>query len=199
MGIVVLNSGGLDSVVLLHKIREERPDEDIHCLHFDYGQNNRLEEYSAAVKSSAKVGARFIPIHLPNFNWTSSGFYGGKFVDSASQELELRNLIFLSYAFSYCLSKDIHEIYVAFLKEYNYYKDTSPQFVIWVNSLIKPFSLSVKAPLQDMGLYKDCLGTLIKRYGINKDDFFSCNTPSNGNPCGICPDCECINELFKPY
>lgn len=197
--IVVLNSGGMDSVILLNWVKENNPDADIHCIHFDYGQNNREQEYSKAHDSSAKVGAKFIPISMPKLYWTSSGFYGEKFIDSPSQELELRNLIFLSYAMSYCLSVGSNDIYVAFLKEDQYYKDTSPRFISIINSMASSFYVRVKAPLQSMGFYKDDLGYLLRKYNIGPNDFFSCNTPVNGNPCGVCPDCKCIESLFKDY
>lgn len=197
--VVVLNSGGMDSVVLLNWVKENNPDAEIHCIHFDYGQNNREQEYAKAFDSSVKAGATFIPISLPKLYWTSSDFYGEKFIDAPSQELELRNLIFLSYAMSYCLSVGATEINVAFLKENQYYKDTSPRFVSIVNAMASSFSVRVKAPLQSMGFYKENLGYFLKKYGIGPDDFFSCNTPVDGKPCGVCPDCKCIEELFEGY
>lgn len=199
MKVVVLNSGGMDSVILLKWVKENLPDSDIHCIHFSYGQNNEEQEYSKALKSSSIAGAKFIHVRLPRIEWTSGGFYERNFDMGVTQELELRNLIFLSYAFSYCVSIGSNMVYAAFLKADEYYLDTSPFFVSWVNSMSTHFGVRLFAPLQDEGKYKDELGDYIRKYDIREDDFFSCNTPVDGKPCGVCPDCLCIKELFQTY
>ena len=59
MSKVLLYSGGFDSTVLLHRLRESFPDEELFCIHFDYGQINRKQEYKCAEKNCKKQNKRF--------------------------------------------------------------------------------------------------------------------------------------------
>ena len=70
MSKVLLYSGGFDSTVLLHRLRESFPDEELFCIHFDYGQINRKQEYKCAEKNCTKLGATLVPISVPPFTWT---------------------------------------------------------------------------------------------------------------------------------
>ena len=73
--IVVLNSGGFDSVVLmnyLHTIQEEK---EIYSLHFLYGANNEKQQLECVNKVCERVGAVNKIIQLPNIDWTQSNFF----------------------------------------------------------------------------------------------------------------------------
>ena len=76
--IVALCSGGFDSVVMLHFIRETHPDYDIHTLFFDYGQKTLKQEEHCAEKVSKKLGCHFHKVTLPKFSWSNSQFNSTK-------------------------------------------------------------------------------------------------------------------------
>ena len=48
--IVALNSGGFDSIVMLHRLRDKYPTTPIYTLFFNYGQFTVTEEYRCAKK-----------------------------------------------------------------------------------------------------------------------------------------------------
>lgn len=194
MKLIALNSGGFDSVVMLNFLRHQYPLADIHCIHFNYGQNSKEQELKCAESSCNKLSAHLQVIDLPTMSWTSSNFYGEDFKSMSTQELEYRNLIFLSYAVSYATSVGADKVYVAFLRADEYYKDTSPKFVREFNKFSKKQGVEVIAPFHK--LYKDELSLLIKKFDIKEDDFFSCDTPVDGKPCGVCPDCMCLHDMF---
>lgn len=194
--ILVLNSGGFDSVVLmkyLHIIQEEN---EIYSLHFSYGENNEKQQLECAEKVSQEVGAVHKVINLPKIDWTKSEFFKSEGHSKESQYLEYRNLIFLSYALSYAESIGAKKIYVAFLN-HNDYPDNSFEFLQGLNSFCYPASgIVIDAPF----IYDDKfrLGHIAKYLGIKESDYFSCDVPTpEGRPCGECGDCLALKEIAE--
>lgn len=194
--IVVLNSGGFDSVVLmnyLHTIQEEK---GIYSLHFLYGANNEKQQLSCVNKVCEKLGANNKVIKLPKIDWTKGNFFERGEEDIQSQYLEYRNLIFLSYALSYAESIGANKIYLALLN-HNDYPDTTIEFLRGLNSFCEPQSgISIDAPFIFDNKYR--LGHIAKYLGITPQDYFSCDNPFyDGTPCGVCRDCKALKEIEK--
>ena len=194
--IVVLNSGGFDSVVLmkyLHIIQEEK---EIYSLHFSYGENNEQQQCECAYKVSQEVGAVHKVINLPKIDWTKSEFFNAEGYEKSTQYLEYRNLIFLSYAISYAESIGADRIYGAFLNHHDY-PDTTVEFLQGLNSFCEPASgIVIDAPF--IFDNKVRLGHIAKYLGVKKEDYFSCDVPNaDGTPCGKCADCEALEEISK--
>ena len=193
--VIVLCSGGFDSVVLMHHVREMLGyNEEIYALFFDYGQRNVAMERECSKKVALKLKAKWKSIKLPMFNWTSGEFYANE-NGGESPYLEYRNLIFLSYAFSIAQSLGAIEIYTGLYRmlDGNYFLDGSPSFLSAMNC-IDP-NIQVISPF--MGGIKLSLIPLAKYFGITKNDFFSCDSPVNGKPCGKCSDCKNIEEIYR--
>ena len=191
--ILALCSGGFDSILLLHTVRDNNPDCEIHTLFFDYGQNSYELERKCVVKASENLCCKFHEVKLPKFDWTSGEFYTPTF-SGDGQYLEMRNLVFISYALSMCESLGLNYLYMATLKSLSYY-DTSDDFLSKVKGIAfdkgifleTPFSLFEKEELSALALYN----------GIHRDDFFTCDTPVGNKPCGSCPDCLVIESIFE--
>ena len=66
--IVVLNSGGFDSTVLLTSVCENKENE-VHSLYFSYGQLNDNLGAEIAKENAEKLGAIHHSISLPKFNF----------------------------------------------------------------------------------------------------------------------------------
>lgn len=194
--IVVLNSGGFDSVVLMNYLRFIQGEDNIHSLHFLYGSRNEEQQFKCVNKVCEKVKAvENRIIMLPIFDWTNSNFYNEGFDSFDSQYLEYRNLVFLSYAVSYAQSIGAKEIYCAFLK--GTYADANETFIRNFNELIKDSGIVLKTPFSDIE-YKDDLVPFCTQTGINFDDYFSCDAPDEkGKPCGKCIDCVAIKVIEK--
>ena len=185
--IVVLNSGGFDSIVLVNYLAERYVPEAIHSLHFRYGAKNEKQQEACVDKVCKKLQIYNKVIDLPKFDWTDSRFYEEGFESDNSQYLEYRNLVFLSYAVSFAESIGASLIYAALLK--TEFKDTSPMFVDRFNTLIQDSCIKVVAPFIEYD--KDT-----SLYGVRVDDFFSCDNPRpDGSPCLVCTDCEQIKEI----
>ena len=194
--IVVLNSGGFDSVVLmnyLHTIQEEK---EIYSLHFLYGANNEKQQLECVNKVCEKVGAVNKVIQLPKIDWSNNDFFNPEGYDKQTQYLEYRNLIFLSYALSYAESIGADRIYLALLN-HNDYPDTTLEFLEGLNSFCEPASgITIDAPF--IFDNKVRLGHIAKYLNIKEDEYFSCDVPtSEGKPCGECDDCKSLKEIFN--
>lgn len=192
--IVVLNSGGFDSVCLLHHVSNSlEKGNEIHSLHFKYGNLNRGIETKCAKKVCKKLGVKNHVIALPKFKWTSGEFYHTNF-DGNTQYLEYRNLVFLSYALSFAESIGATKIYFAVLKSHLGYKDTSKEFIANFNRIAEKSGVEVIAPFSDYE--KTDLKKFVMDYNIKKNEYFSCDVPFFGKVrCGECPDCLALNEI----
>lgn len=187
--IVALNSGGFDSIVMLHWLRGNNPDAEIHTLFFNYFQESMTSEYRCAstwVEKDNNSQILFTSIGLPcPVSMTKEKEY-----------IPMRNLIFLSYAASYAEEIGADKIYIALinnkLPEDKVFFDCTKDFVDNFNKTICGKGITVEAPF--INKTKNSLYPYIKRYGIQRDDFHTCNFSNEG--CGECPDCVTINELF---
>lgn len=194
--ILCLCSGGFDSVVMLHLVREENPTSEIHTLFFNYGQKNVEQEFASAKNNSDKLGCILHKIDLPRFSWTSGEFYSPEFSGS-SEYLEMRNLVFIAYALSLCESTGISSLYMATLKSLGYY-DTSESFLSKVSAIAEDKGIKFITPFSQ--IEKGQLAYLANKYEIKSKDFFTCDNPVEGEPCGKCPDCELLKLIlnYKP-
>ena len=180
--IVVLNSGGFDSIVLLHEVYDSYKNSTIHSLHFNYGEINSEEQDKCVDNVCKKLGVEDIRIQIPKLSWTKNKFYDNDKLEYESQYLEYRNLIFLSYAVSYAQSIGADKIYLAILKSHGYL-DTTSEFISGLNTSIKQSGIEIIAPYKDIEKYD--LWSTAKHFNISPTDFISCDL----NRCGECGDC----------
>ena len=190
--IVALNSGGFDSIVMLHRLRDKYPTTPIYTLFFNYGQFTVTEEYRCAKKwvdKDENSHILTIEVQMPCN------------VDMSLEEQYIpnRNLIFLSYATSYAEDIGAKEIYMAITnpdkEENDRYFDTSERFIMMYNTLIEPLGIKVLTPLSE--LTKEELLYDVWKYNINKEDFHSCNVSTNKDGCGECGDCKAIDWIYN--
>lgn len=195
--IVVLNSGGFDSVVLMNYLHTIQGENEIYSLHFRYGANNEDQQLKCVKKVCDKVGAiQCKIIDLPKMNWTHNNFFNSEGYDRQTQYLEYRNLIFLSYAISYAEAIGADKIYVAFLNHHDY-PDTTIEFLQGLNSFCEPASgITIDAPFIFDNKFR--LGHIAKYLNIKEDEYFSCDVPTpEDKPCGECDDCKALKEIFE--
>ena len=191
--IVVLNSGGFDSVVLANDVfYHSDQNTEIHNLFFNYGQLNVNSERRCSQQCADKLGLIFKEITIPHFDWSDSVLSGGT---NQSQYIPLRNLVLISYALSYAEAIGAKQIFCAFIDpECVYYNDTSPLFVEKLNELSFIFGIEIVAPF--IHSYKTgLLKSLARKYGVYEKDVHSCNY--SDIPCGECDDCKSLNEIFS--
>ena len=143
--IVVLNSGGFDSTVLLASMCEDK-NVEVHSLYFSYGQLNGNIDSRIARENARKLGAIHHEIKLPQFTWSNSEFYEEDSNEYYSQYVEMRNMIFISYAMSFAESICASSIHMAILKSHGYI-DTSKQFIGAVKNLCNVIEPNLKSSI----------------------------------------------------
>lgn len=194
--IVALNSGGFDSIVMLHSLREAYPDAEIHCLYFAYGQLNDVQAERCALDAAIKLRCVFHQTNLPKFSWTNSKFFQGEREDESLQYLEMRNMIFLSYALSLCESIGATKLYMAALSAPNPYKDATPEFLEDF-CILAENTVGVTLCTPFIGFSKLDLAYAVRQFGITSDQFFSCDSPELGQPCGKCLCCQEVEAAME--
>lgn len=193
--ILALCSGGFDSIVMLHWLRELNPNKNILVLHFQYFQKNKKQEYEATVKVCRKLNCDLKPIYLPKFEWTNNKFYHAEY-SGLGEYLEMRNMVFLSYALSVCESYKIPSLYIATLKHHgDYYYDTSDAFLDKIGDICRDLNIEFQTPFSEYDKFD--LMRAAKTYSITEQDFFTCDNPVNDKPCGKCDDCKALKNLFE--
>ena len=194
--IVVLNSGGFDSIVLIHEVRYSYPEAEIHSVHFNYGERNKEQQDKCVDKVCKKLGLVNCFFTLPKFEWTKSKFYEEEY-DISSQYLEYRNLIFISYAVSYAQSIGAKKIFIATYADG--YEDNSPKFIRGINKAIESSGIQILAPFSKIKkASKESLVWCLNEYKIEDDEYFSCDKPKeDGTPCGECDDCLALKRVRR--
>ena len=171
--ILCLNSGGFDSVVMLHYIRENFPDAEIDALFFRWGQSNCKKEEECAMQSSLKV------LNKPPIVMTvpSAEIWGSVTMQTNEQYIPMRNLVFLSMAIAYAQKNDYDTIAMAAIEAFlpTAYSDASDEFLDNMAYITKMCNIGIYTPFSNM--YRDDLFPYAKKYGISENNFFSCNTP----------------------
>lgn len=182
---LVLVSGGLDSVVLLHHVVKDL-ERDVTVLFFDYNQN-QLEMERKSVENCCReleiLNLICIPLNI--------------YYDEAIEYIPARNLMFLSIAVGFAEEKGIEEVYIGLIDNQRpaeeSFVDASPKFIKKMNALSRLFDVKIYAPY--VCNTKADIAFLTKLYGISIDNTWSCMHPIEGERCGKCGNCTLIDEL----
>lgn len=188
---IILNSGGFDSVVMINSL-VNTTDTEFISLFFNYGQRNMKLERECARKVAEKFNLQHIEIDLPKLSWSNSTLCDKK-NPTFVEYLEMRNVIFLSYAMSLAESVKAEAIYSAILVN-GKYTDTNKDFIEATRTYLNHFNIRFETPFSTRD--KDDLGYLARAYDITKEDFFTCNNPKGKKPCNKCGDCLALNEIY---
>ena len=190
--VLVLASGGLDSSIVLALYKNLGY--KVHVLYLPYGNLNYTKEVESLLNVTKMLDIPRDRIHEVKLDLKhlNSGCTGG---DGNSLYVEMRNLIFASYAISLAESMGIDLVALGFINVPVGYSDTDEQFIFDLNNLsVNSVGIEVVAPLHHLdkvGVYK--LGV---KFGIKLTDTFSCNV-SNDVPCGECLDCLDTKHIIK--
>jgi len=194
MKVVTLLSGGLDSTLLSHLLKEEGTIQ--YPLFINYGQLNFEKEFESSTRNCTLLG-----INPPDVV-DVSGF--GKIIESGLTNNQLdvnldaflpnRNAFFLLIASSYAYKKQCSHIAIGLLNDKNSIFPDQTRFFLDTMENTLSISLgrhiSILAPL--MNLTKGDVISLAKVKGISNT--YSCHSGGE-EPCGKCISClEFINS-----
>ena len=214
---IVLCSGGLDSVVTAHYVKNKLDYKGIKILFFDYGQKSLKQERNCSKWCAKKLNAEFIEINLKWLGKVSNSLINksGEIKKLGKSDLKntkkeskkyyvpCRNTMFLVYALTIAESlwvknKEKNDIFVGFKCEgKESYPDTTEEFINEINRLGKigcSTKFELKAPLIKKD--KDDIVNLGKKLGVKMEKTFSCYAQINGKHCGHCLACMLRKQGF---
>jgi 7-cyano-7-deazaguanine synthase len=186
--VVCLTSGGLDSVVCLHLLRQQ----DLNPLpvFIDYGQRNREREFNAlAINLESSGFAKPVVFDVSGFGRViRSGLTDGSLRVLEDAFTPNRNLLFLVLASSVAHTRAISKIALGFLTEKSaIFPDQTDVFLKKAQDMLSE-SLGVNfriiTPLRDFS--KANVVELAKKLGIHST--YSCHL-GESEPCGRCIAC----------
>lgn len=166
--IVVLVSGGMDSVVLLYKAVEAVGNSNVYTLTFNYGQRHSKELACASYhidkvgcsKQHKTINATFIKELAPTSSLTNISIDTPNIHEMAGEAqpksyVPNRNMIFLSIAASYAEAVGASVVYhgATEVDSLAGYWDASPEFIPTINAILalnREHRINVQAPLIEM-------------------------------------------------
>lgn len=204
---VVLLSGGLDSATTLFYALNKGY--EVNCLIFDYGQRHN-KEIKGAVKLAkfAKCLYQILKISLP---WKGSSLLDSSFgIDLNVKNKKIpptyvpaRNIIFLSFAFSYAEAIKAESVFIgANAVDYSGYPDCRPEFYRAYSGMIKKGTkagvegnqIKIFTPL--IRLTKAEIVKLAVKLKVPLEMTWSCYAGGD-KPCGKCDSCFYRAKGFK--
>lgn len=207
--VVVLLSGGLDSMVCAAQAREAGY--AIQALTIDYNQRHRCE-LDAARAIAVQLGAQrhvILPLDLRQFGGSALTDDIAVPKDGLGDDIPVtyvpaRNLVFLSLTLAWAEALDARDIVIGVnALDYSGYPDCRPEFIAGFAQLAglatkagaEGEAFRIHAPLQFMG--KAEIATEAGRLGLDPAMSWSCYDPQpDGAACGLCDSCRLRREGF---
>lgn len=206
MKTILIYSGGLDSTVLLFKLRAEG--HEVRALGVNYGQRHR-KELDAATTICAKFGVEY---HIADLSAIRPLLGGSSQTDDnvavphghyAAETMKLtvvpnRNMIMLSVAIAWAISTKSESVnYAAHGGDHAIYPDCREEFASSLNTtalladwhqvrIDRPFVRESKAGIVALG----------QGLGVPFDETWSCYEGASAH-CGKCGTCVERREAFK--
>jgi 7-cyano-7-deazaguanine synthase len=212
---IILCSGGLDSVVTAHFVKDVSEYGKLTILFFDYGQKASGQERRFAKKCALDLSSKFTEVKLPELGKLSTSLINieGKVEEVKNLKdtkeenkkwyVPCRNLVFLSYALAIAESRKVKDrivsdIFVGFKDEGSEgFSDTTKEFVEKVNSVMREScagEFKILAPLIEKD--KEDIILLGKDLGVDFGNTFSCYIGGNKH-CGRCLACKLRKAGFR--
>lgn len=201
---VIVLSGGMDSVTLLHREKERIA----LAVTFDYGSNHNAREIECARRQAARLGIEHIVIPLAFMGqyFTSSLLSGADDIPEGNYDDEnmrstvvpFRNGIMLSVACGLAESRGLRHVLIAnHGGDHAIYPDCRPGFVEAMGRAMEEGTydgVSILAPFTDIS--KAEIARIGARLGVDYADTYSCYKGGERH-CGRCGTCTERREAFR--
>lgn len=201
---VIVLSGGMDSVTLLHSEKERIA----LAVTFDYGSNHNAREIECARRQAARLGIEHIVIPLAFMGqyFKSSLLSGADDIPEGNYDDEnmrstvvpFRNGIMLSVACGLAESRGLRHVLIAnHGGDHAIYPDCRPGFVEAMGRAMEEGTydgVSILAPFTDIS--KAEIARIGARLGVDYADTYSCYKGGERH-CGRCGTCTERREAFR--
>ena len=194
MKIICLVSGGIDSVVLLFKLKKNN--HHIIPLFINYGQKSFKKEFKAATIACEKLNLNLEKIDIPGLSLIPSGLTSIKHSPIVNPIFPARNMILLSIAASFAVSKSIQIIGIGILGDSNF-PDQTKEFIDNAEQALSSSTgvkFNIFAPLSTLNKLE--VVRLAKENKIPISFTYSCYLGSEKS-CNECLSCKDRQQSFK--
>lgn len=200
---VIILSGGMDSVTLLHNYKEQIA----LAVTFNYGSNHAQREIACAAENCKELGIEHlvIPLDFMHQYFRSSLLQGGEAIPEGHYTAEnmkstvvpFRNGIMLAIATGIAESRGLHNVMIAnHAGDHTIYPDCRPEFIIAMNDAIISGSNGVKLFAPYTNITKTDICALGARIGVDYSKTYSCYKGGEKH-CGKCGTCVERKEAFQ--
>ena len=193
---IIIVSGGMDSITLLH----DKKDEIALGVSFDYGSNHNRQEIPFAQLHCERLGIKHvtIPLDFMGRHFKSSLLEGadaipeGHYADEnmKSTVVPFRNGIMLSIAIGIAESNHLKKVLIAnHGGDHTIYPDCRPQFIQAIDAAANAgtfVNVRVEAPYSN--ITKGDIARIGKRLGLDYTETWSCYKGGEKH-CGKCGTC----------
>uniref|UniRef100_A0A7C3WME5 7-cyano-7-deazaguanine synthase n=1 Tax=Dictyoglomus turgidum TaxID=513050 RepID=A0A7C3WME5_9BACT len=189
---LVLFSGGMDSTTLLYWALKKY--NKVYAIGFDYRQRHKIElKYAKKIAKLNNVSFKILKVDLKQI--------GGSLLTGKSGSVVVpgRNMIFLSLAVGYAMTKDIKEVFFCPTRDdYKLFRDCRPDFVEKISlASFTGYGVKIKAPF--VNLNKKEIVKIGKKLNVPYEMTWSCYFPVKGKPCNKCLACKKRYEALTFY
>ena len=187
---LLLLSGGLDSVTLLHQLRAEG--HSVHCLLFHYGQRHAEHELGWAKYHCRILGVNYTVKTLDALD--GSRLTG----DGDSWVVPARNLIFAAHAANLAVARGADSIIVGCnAADEAGFPDCRQAFLQLLNTLLTTMELPVEVCAPFLHKQKWEIAAMAREMGVKLETIWTCYQPTENGPCGECPACKKLTAALK--
>lgn len=185
--IILLLSGGFDSVTLLYLLRSQG--HNVHCLLVDYGQRH-AQELQFAKLHCHRLGVLFTVITIPRLR-------GSKLTDDgASYVVPFRNGIMLSLAANLAAASNSDTVAIGCnADDADMFPDCTQCFIDSMNTAAKSSGVSVEICAPFLNMHKWAIADTARQLGVPWNETWSCYHGGE-KPCGQCPACQKLNSAI---
>ena len=194
MNIVCLLSGGIDSVVLLFRLKKSN--HDIIPLFINYGQKSFKKELESATTACQMLDLDLEKIDVSGLSSIPSGLTNSDYSPIDYPLFPARNMVLLSIAASFAVSKSIQIIGIGVLGDSNFPDQTKAFLDAAELALSSSIGTNMKilAPLSTLNKLE--VVRLAKENDIPLAFTYSCYSGSE-KPCNECLSCKDRQQSFQ--
>jgi 7-cyano-7-deazaguanine synthase len=178
--IMLLLSGGMDSVVMLYDLHAQG--HKIHCLLFDYKQRH-VQELVWARHHAGRLGILWTTMEVPQLKGSQLTDDTGSFV------VPNRNAILISLAVNLAVTAKSDTVaYACNADDASMFPDCRQSFVAAYNKVLQAAEIPVEVCAPYIDKHKWEIGDLGRQLGVNFYETWSCYRGGE-KPCRVCPAC----------
>ena len=200
---VIILSGGMDSVTLLHNYKEQIA----LAVTFNYGSNHAQREIACAAENCKELGIEHlvIPLYFMHQYFRSSLLQGGEAIPEGHYTAEnmkstvvpFRNGVMLAIAAGIAESRGLQNVMIAnHAGDHTIYPDCRPEFINAMNNAIISGSNGVKLLAPYTNITKTEICGLGAKIGVDYSKTYSCYKGGKKH-CGKCGTCVERKEAFE--